>query len=383
MTPRPALAYVVNALNAGGTERLVVEMSLAFAQEYDITVFCLDEPGVWAERLRTRGVSVHCLWRQPGLDLSIPYKLARAFRAQNTRLVHAHQCTPWFYAALSRLIFSAPRLLFQEHGRFFPEIPNPKRAWVNRVLIRKLTHRFIAVSQDIRARLVQYEGLDEAQIEVIYNGVEAKSAVDGESRMRLRASLGLRDDEFVVGAVGRFDPIKNLPLLIESLARVRNRGVPFRAVLVGDGPAFGEVADLVRSHNLDDRVLLTGYREDSRALMECLDLYVLCSFSEGTSMALLEAMAAGVPAAVTAVGGNPELVLAGGTGWVVPSDNVPALADAIEDAWQNRAKRMRFAQAGSDRFRAHFEFGRMIDGYRAAYEDLLETASARPVERLT
>lgn len=119
-TASPSLAYVVNSLNPGGTEKLVAEMSFAFAAEFDIVVLCLDEPGLWANDLRDREIPVHCLWRQPGLDLAMPMRLAEHFRRCHTQIVHAHQCTPWFYAALSRLLYPAPRLLLEEHGRFFP-----------------------------------------------------------------------------------------------------------------------------------------------------------------------------------------------------------------------------------------------------------------------
>src|SRR5215471_14843199 len=129
--PKPSLAYVVNALNPGGTERLVVDMARAFACDYDLQVICLDEPGSWGEALRAERIPVHCVWRQPGLDLSMPGKLAAIFRAARTQLIHAHQCTPWFYCALARLRHGAPKLLLEEHGRFYPEVLNRKRVWFN------------------------------------------------------------------------------------------------------------------------------------------------------------------------------------------------------------------------------------------------------------
>ena len=159
---RPALAYVVNSLNAGGTEKLVVDMSLAFAPDFEVAVICLDEPGVWAKNLREKNIPVHCIWRQPGLDMNVPVRLAHHLRRYETKIIHAHQCTAWFYAALSRLLYSSPSLLMEEHGRFFPEVENRKRAFVNRWAVRRLTHRFVAVSEDVRARLKRFEGLERA-----------------------------------------------------------------------------------------------------------------------------------------------------------------------------------------------------------------------------
>lgn len=368
---RPTLAYVVNSLNPGGTEKLVVEMSLSFSSDFDVLVLCLDEPGLWADELRSRGIPVHCLWRQPGLDFSVAVRLASYFRRSNVQIVHAHQTTPWFYAALSRLLHSEPRLLFEEHGRFFPEVRNPKRILVNRMLVRKLTHRFVAVSKDIRERLREYEGLGADRIEVIYNGARAEPPVGPGERDALRSELGFTPGCFVVGTVGRFDPIKNLPMLVASLERAAKEVNTLRGLLVGDGPVFPEIRSLVEKSGLHDRVRLTGFRSDARKLIGCMDLFVLSSLSEGTSMALLEAMMAGVPVAVTRVGGNPEVVVDGESGWVVPSNSVAALTAALVESASNAQKRQRIAAAGKRRFETQFAFDGMIENYRKQYRALL------------
>lgn len=371
MPELPAIAYVVNTLNTGGTERLVVDMSRAFAREFDVMVVCLDEPGAWGQALRAEGFKVHCVWRQPGVDLSMPRKLAALFRAAGTRLVHAHQCTPWFYSALSRLRHRAPKLLFQEHGRFYPEVENRRRRLVNRALINRLTHDCVAVSEDVRMRLERYEGLDAARIRVIYNGAPPPELLGATRRAELRQSLGFAPGDFVIGTVGRFDPIKNLPMLVGSLAQVMQRHANVRGLLVGDGPEFARIRAMSGELGIESRLRLTGYRDDARLLAQCMDLFVLSSFSEGTSMALLEAMAAGVPVAVTAVGGNPEIVSGGETGWVVPSDDVTALTAAMLQAFADQPARQRYAEAAQRRFQQRFLLPRMIDHYRDLYREML------------
>jgi glycosyltransferase involved in cell wall biosynthesis len=272
---------------------------------------------------------------------------------------------------LSRLLHFAPRLLLEEHGRFFPEIRSLKRVLVNRLLVRRLTHRFVAVSRDIRERLRKYEGLDETRIEVIYNGVKTEKPLVPDARDELRKELGFDPGNYVVGTVGRFDPIKNLPMLVGGLARA-GRNIPsLHGLLVGDGPAFTQIRSLVGNEGLSDRVRMTGFRDDAGKLIQCMDLFVLPSFSEGTSIALLDAMAAGVPVVVTDVGGNPELVLNHETGWVVPSNSVEALTAAILESANDAAKRRRFAEAGKHRFENRFTFERMIENYRKMYRSLL------------
>jgi len=373
-TNRLGLAYVVNSLNPGGTEKLVVEMSRAFARDFGVRVLCLDDPGVWAGELRSDGIPVYSLWRQPGLDLAMPVKLARHFREHGTRIVHAHQSTAWFYSALARLLYPAPRLLFEEHGRFYPEVENGKRAIVNRLLIARLTHRFVAVSEDVRSRLQRYEGLDAKEIEVIYNGVGPAPPVAQGARDTLRREFGFTPACFVVGTVGRFDPIKNLPMLVDGFARASKEIGNLRGLFVGDGPTFAEIRGQLERVGLSKRVHMTGYRDDARTLVQCMDLFVLSSFSEGTSMALLEAIAAGVPVVVTNVGGNPEVIASGETGWVVPSNSVEGLTAAIREVATDASTRGQFAAAGRRRFEERFAFDRMIESYRKQYRTLLSMA---------
>jgi len=316
---------------------------------------------------------------QAGAAFSSAPRADRARAPVYARIVHAHQCTPWFYAALARPLYPAPRLLLEEHGRFFPEIENWKRAWFNRLIVKPLTNRVVAVSEDIRERLRRYEGLQHQAITVVYNGVAPEPLLDVAARTALRREWGFAPEDFVIGTVGRFDPIKNLPLLVNSLARAAAEAPNIRGLLVGDGPEFPATRDLIERLHLADRVRLTGFREDARALVQCMDLFVLSSFSEGTSMALLEAMAAGIleamaagiPVVVTAVGGNPEVVVKDRTGWVTPSDSVEAMTAALLEAVNDPEKRQVFARAGRQRFEDCFAFGRMIETYRQIYHEML------------
>jgi glycosyltransferase involved in cell wall biosynthesis len=381
---RPVLAFVANSLDPGGTERLVVDMGLAFADEYDVRVWTLDAPGAWAPRLRDAGIPVVGLWRQPGIDLSVAATLAGDLKAAGAAIVHAHQCSPWFYAALARLRWTAPRLLLEEHGRFWPEPDRPLRRAVNRALINRLTHRFVAVSRDIATRLVRFEGVPASRIEVIHNGVAPAVPCDAAERASRRASLGIDPNDVVIGTIGRFDPVKNLPMLVDALAGAIARQPRLRAVLIGDGPQRAEIEARVQATGRADRFVLTGHRDDARALVPCFDAFALASVSEGLSVAVLEAMAAGVPAAVTAVGGNTELVQDGHTGWVVPSGDTHALEQVFVGAAVDPAGRARLGDAGRRRWEERFSFASMIGAYRGLYRGLLgegfSAGFARPAE---
>lgn len=374
-SPRKNIVYIVNSLNPGGTENLVVQMGQSFQPSYNISVICLDEPGIWAQKLRDCGIPVHCFWRQPGLDLSMAVKIAVFCKKQGIDLIHAHQCTPWFYSALSRLFQPKTKIFFEEHGRHYPEHYNWKRKYVNKILIQNLTHKTVAVSQDVAKRLVKYEGVSEDRIDIVYNGVHSPCPISPQQQRSLRQQFGFKPDDFVIGAIGRLDPIKNLPLLINAIAKAKITSKNIKGLLVGDGPEREKLQDITANLMLTDDVIFTGYREDATEVLQCMDLFTLCSFSEGTSMALLEAMAAGIPAIVTSVGGNPELITEGVNGWIIQSDNLAQMTAGIIDSSQNTHKRKVYGKEGQNRFMKNFTFDIMIEKYRKMYLDILNTGS--------
>ena len=214
------VAHVVHSLNLGGAERLAADMALTFKDEFQTSILCLDEPGIWANGIRRQGIPVYCLYRHPGFDLRVVQFLSRYARRLKIDLFHAHQCTPWFYAGLSRFINPSTRLLLEEHGRHYPEVLNRKRNWVNRLVIQPLTSQITAVSGDVRERLSKYEGLSRRRIQVVYNGARRPEHLSKDERARVRQEFGFRKDDFIVGTIGRMDPIKNLPLFLKALAEV-------------------------------------------------------------------------------------------------------------------------------------------------------------------
>ncbi|MBM9514554.1 glycosyltransferase [Desulfogranum marinum] len=365
------IAYVVNSLNLGGTEHLVVQMSEVYRNEHDILIICLDEPGLWAERLREQGIAVHCCRRQPGLDLNVARKIANICQFNKVDIIHAHQCTAWFYSALSRLIYRKNKLLFEEHGRHYPEVYSWKKNFINKLVIQHLTHVTVAVSEDVRKRLVKYEGLSQKNIQVVYNGVHSPVLISAEKRKKIRNIFGIAEDDFLIGSVGRLDAIKNYPMLLAAFARFVEKYPKAKLMLVGDGPEKKKLHELATELGCEADVIFTGYRSDATELLQCFDLFVLCSFSEGTSMALLEAMASSIASVVTDVGGNPELIVDKVNGWVITSDDDIALENVMLEAINNKKQTVHLAQMAKKRYEEQFTFEAMIARYRSMYSTLI------------
>ncbi len=302
--PRRVL-QVVLSLNPGGTERLVVEIVKRLQPEIPMAVCCLDDAGAWADELHAYDIPVKALHRAQGFKPALGRGVAKAARRHEASVIHCHHYSPFVYGCLARVWHPGYRVIFTEHGRLDDGLPSPKRRIANRVL-KRLPHEVFAVSEHLRQHLIA-EGFSGAGVKVIYNGVDVGRAPDAASRARSRAMLGICDDALVVGTIARLDPVKDLGTLIRATAVVA-RDLRMVLIVIGSGPERSRLQQLAMESGIASQVRFLGHRDDARDLLAGCDLYVNSSISEGISLTILEAMAAGLPVVATAVGGTPEIV---------------------------------------------------------------------------
>jgi glycosyltransferase involved in cell wall biosynthesis len=335
-------------------------------------VCCLDEPGAWADELTARGIPVIALGRTPGFHPSLARQLARVIRAHDVQVVHCHHYSPYVYGWLATLLAPA-QLVFTEHGRLSDAPPSRKRKLVNPLLaLRRGPIR--AVSADLREHMLA-EGFPARRVGVTYNGIETGHRPSAPERQAARAALGLPAHAFVAGTVGRLDPVKNLPLLLQAHADLAAHHPRLRTVIVGDGPERAALQTRVSELGVCDSIVFAGYRQDVRFLMAAFDLYVNCSTYEGVSLTILEAMATALPVIATPVGGNPEVVLDQETGLLVPA-RPPAFAEAISRLMHSDDRRHLMGEAARFRVKRHFSIARMVEEYAACYLGTLPATTA-------
>ena len=361
------ILQVVHALGVGGTERVVCDLALRLcADGIRMSVGCLDEVGELGERLRATGIGVHLLGRTPGVDLGLVRRLARLYRAERIDLVHAHQYTPYFYAATACLLAPPRRVVFTEHGRHQPDRLRLRRAACNQAL-RPITAAYTAVSEFTRDSLVTFERMPHARIEVIYNGVDTDDP--GIARAEARQRLGLPATARVVLSVGRMDRVKDFGTLVRAMVPTLVEVPDALLLIAGDGDRT--YADDLRRQaetlGIARRVQLLGSRDDVPVLLAACDVFALTSVTEATSMTILEAMRAARPVVATDVGGNHELVAPGVTGLLAPAGDVARVADALVDLLAAPAQAARLGAAGRARLLARFGLPRALDAYRRLY----------------
>jgi L-malate glycosyltransferase len=357
---------IVLSLSPGGTERLVIEICRRLPRAMVPAVCCLDEPGEWAAELTSEGIPVVALHREPGFQPLLGYRIATLARRVGANVMHCHHYSPYVYGVLATLLSRRCGLVFTEHGRLSDAAPSRKRRLVNPWLAR-VPGAICAVSADLKRHMVA-EGFPERRVQVVYNGIAVGERADEHSRVAVRPDLGIPPDAFVVGTVARLDPVKDLGSLLQAHALVLAAIPAARLVVVGTGPEQASLETAARALGISDRVHFVGYRADARRVMSAFDLYVNCSTYEGVSLTILEAMAAGLPVVATQVGGNPEVVVDGETGLLVPARAVPPLADAVVALGSDALRRRQMAEAGRRRVERAFSIDRMVAEYRRAYE---------------
>jgi glycosyltransferase involved in cell wall biosynthesis len=222
------------------------------------------------------------------------------------------------------------------------------------------------VSDDLKVHLVS-EGFPAGSVGVIRNGVDVKSPTGDLVRGQVRARLRLTNDEFVVGTVGRLDPVKDLGVLIEGFARLKKRIDGARLVIVGDGVERESLAALAAKFRLSETVRFLGHREDVSDLLHAFDVYVSTSVFEGISLTLLEAMAAERPVIATAVGGTPEVVVHEVTGRLIEPRSPEAVADALLFLHRRPAVASAWGKAGRQRVLDQFTVNGMVQQYASVY----------------
>jgi len=370
---RVHILQVVHSLDIGGTERVVCDLALRFNDgEFRTSVCCLDELGAFGEDLRRDGIAVHVLGRKPGLDIAVTAHLRDLYRREKVDLIHAHQYTPYFYAAGAALRAGLRPVIFTEHGRHWPDQLRVKRAMANQIL-SLTTAAYTAVSEFSRRSLMQFEKMPGRKIQVVYNGIAVGDFHYGtDDRQRLRREAGLEDEDLLALSVGRMDPIKDFATLIGAFAAVARRAPRAFLWIAGDGDEtyMRRLQAQVLEQGLVDRVKLLGVRRDVGALLAACDLYALPSITEAMSMTILEAMAAERAVMATRTGGNPELVADDETGVLVPVGDATAMGDALERLLANGALRQRMGAAGRARVEERFSKEQCFSAYRNLYRSL-------------
>jgi glycosyltransferase involved in cell wall biosynthesis len=230
------------------------------------------------------------------------------------------------------------------------------------------TDRVVTVCRAMENEIRERWGLPPERLETVPNGINAgavRSAAGGEGD-------GEGFDGRVIGTATTFHPDKGFDILLEAMSLAGGDASRLKLAVLGDGPGRAEAQSRASALGLGDRVLWLGYRPAPYGLMRRFELFVLPSRIEASPVSILEAMALGVPVLATSVGGVPEMIEHGVSGWLAPPSDPETLAGALERLAGDGDLRQRLAGAADKRVNSEFSADRMAAGFRRIYRSLVE-----------
>ena len=245
--------------------------------------------------------------------------------------------------------------------------------WLRRT--RHLPDRIICVSEAVKNVVMDREGVAESRIAVVNNGTDLTQASSGMQAITMR-ELGFKDDQLVVGMVANYNrPVKGVANFLDAIPSIVAAVPSARFLFVGGGDEENALRNKARILGVEPYVVFAGYKKDIHRYYEIMDISVLTSFSEGLSLTLLESMGYGIPIVATRVGGNPELVVEGETGYLVPVKDNQTLVDRIVTLLRDKELRRRLGNEGRLRAEQKFRMRDVSSRYLDIYKGLLAESS--------
>jgi sugar transferase (PEP-CTERM/EpsH1 system associated) len=379
----PLIAHIVHRFAVGGLENGLVNLINATATDrYRHAIVSLTDCTDFRSRIREAHVPVITLHKRGGKDFRTHFRLWRVLQELRPAIVHTRNLPALEFLSVAALA-GVPGRIHGEHGRDMYDLDGSSRKYN---LLRKGINPFVScyttVSNDLSRWLVQTVGIASERVIHICNGVDVHRFYP---RSGARPSLGpegfVKEGTVFVGTVGRMQTVKDQLTLVQAfihlVQRDREAREHLRLIMIGDGPLRENAQKLIADAEVGELAWLPGERNDIPGLLRAFDLFILPSIAEGISNTILEAMATGLPVIATGVGGNPELVVHGQTGMLVPPCDPIAMANAIRTYIQNPDMMRPHGQAARKRAVEHFSIEKMVNGYLDVYDEVLAERGRR------
>ena len=366
------IVHIVDSLEFGGLERVVTDLAISQNQAgHRVSVFSISATEGLRPVLEAAGVPVLVGGKQGTLDLRVLRMLRAHVSGNRLDIVHTHNFVPNYYAAAA-LLGTRRHVLVNTCHNMGSRLSNRRLRWLYRWSLRK-TAKVAMVGGQVHDRLVADGIVDAANAVTVLNGIPVQRFADlpADQRVRARALLGIAQDDQVIGCVGRLVPLKNHRLLLSCLPRLLVLYPRLKVVLIGEGPLREELLAYARSLGVEAQVVFAGAHADVATLLPALDVFALPSRTEGLSIALLEACAAGLPIVATAVGGNPEIISDGVTGRLIANEDAEELCSVLDGLLADPAERERLGAGARGWVKENGSVESMQQNYSALYASAL------------
>ena len=294
--------------------------------------------------------------------------LGRHMKTDHPDIVHTYFFWSILYGRLLKWAGRIKNLVENREDQGFDWGPH-EYLWLR--MTRSLLDKIICVSEAVKKVVLDREGVEESRIAVINNGVDLNHAQTG-MQAETKRELGFKEDHLVLGMVANYNrAVKGVANFLNAVPAIVSSIPSARFLFVGGGNEENALREKVITLGIGPYVVFAGYRKDIHRYYEIMDISVLTSFSEGLSLTLLESMSHGIPVVATEVGGNPEVVADGQTGYLVPVNDTRILVDRIVALLQDPDARRRMGIEGRRRIERKFRMRDVASRYIEIYKGLI------------
>lgn len=369
----PSVLHVVDSLERGGLERLVNDLAIAQHQAgWNVAVFSINDTEGYRQSLENAGVPVIVGRKSGTLDWRVLKLLRRSIQNRGIRTVHAHNFVPSYYAAIALLGLRPKVAQVVTCHDMGTRLANRRLRTLFKWSVGR-SQRVAMVGKQVFERFVSTGVVPADKASTVLNAVPIDHFfITAENRTWARQSLGLTNEGLIVGCVGRLVELKNHAALIRLWPQVLRTRPDARLVLIGDGPLRNALQKLAEDLQVSDHIVFAGLREDVARLLPALDIFALPSFTEGVSIALLEAMATGLPPLASAVGGNMEVIQDGRTGLLFDLQQESSLQQALMKLIGDDVLRTHLASNARTWAQAHASLDVLTTRYASLYDEAHE-----------
>jgi sugar transferase (PEP-CTERM/EpsH1 system associated) len=364
------IIHLVLNLKMGGLETWVVNFAKRIKESgFSPMVCCLEDNIDLGQSLKDHDIPIVTLMKKEGHDLFLPSRLAKTMRDYQPHLLHTHNWDAHLYGTVAARMTPIPVVIHTQHGAVHD------RSWKNdllRPILGRLIDQFVGVSEGVSLFAKKSRWVPAQRVITLVNGVDPtayRNPVAADTTT-IRQALAIPINAPVLINVARMSAVKDHTTLLEAVSMLQATS-SVHLMLVGDGELCPRLKGIAVKLGIEKVVHFVGMQNHVAAFLGAADLFVLSSLSEGISLSLLEAMSAGLPVVATDVGGNPNVVVAGKTGLLVPPRNPIALAGAIQTILEDKPLATTMGYAGRARVFSHFHSNQMAIAYMDLYKKLL------------
>jgi glycosyltransferase involved in cell wall biosynthesis len=380
MNQRRHLLLLVNKLEIGGAERQLVELARAIdRRRFETTVMTLYPGGALDADVEAAGLRLVTLDRRGKYDFGAIGRLAAFLQRERVDIIQPFLTPSTLFGLSAGLIARTPVTVVTERCGVRANLGAGSRAYM---AVEDQLTRFAAAVVPNSGAGVDYlraRGIDQARVRLIYNGVNpARISTTAAEVEAARREFGLSPETPVVGIIASLEAAKDHRTFLQAAAFISAARPETRFLVAGDGSLRGELEAQAAALGLQARVLFTGNRPRVAPLLSLFSVAVLSSRDhEGCSNFILEAMGMAKPVVATSIGGNPELVRHGVTGFLTPAGDAAAMAQQIVRLLSDQPAAERMGRAGRQRFEESFSLQRMVGAYEDLYDELWLRAAPR------